>query len=387
MSAGNTEAICRVRLKLDVAVVAGADALNTPALRTLLLAVPVTLRASPVSAFARHICSRLFLAVTKLSLVVDGFVLHPSQRLCDVLADEDVVEVHVEGGAAVARTVAEVAVLSSSASATSTNRRHLTASAADKRGSSRSGPLALIDASPGTRRELSRDEDKMDTIEAETQRPATLAASNADAQQRHSHKRSLARDGVDTSTAKKAHMQLNGAVTTIPAATHTEMVTPVSAAHRTKSKLNNLPSEAPKSHTRTSAPGQVALQRKKADCSASVPQGKGPASITHPLLGQIEVLEGEDIEKVVQRKTKTLSKAVRRQVEYYFGEKNWRTDDHMREHADFAGFVRLDNIVKFDRLRSLTEDLSFIGESIKCSDVVELSSCGLLARPRWLQVG
>merc|ERR1712008_347476 len=110
----------------------------------------------------------------------------------------------------------------------------------------------------------------------------------------------------------------------------------------------------------------------------NVPKGQGPISFKHALLGEIEVLEGEDVAKVVERKTRTLRKAVRRQVEYYFGEKNWRTDEHIRENTDTSGFVHLDIIMKFERLRALTEDVSFVRGCLEGSDIVEVSESGLL---------
>eukprot|EP00418_Pyrodinium_bahamense_P096503 CAMPEP_0179033176 /NCGR_PEP_ID=MMETSP0796-20121207/11970_1 /TAXON_ID=73915 /ORGANISM="Pyrodinium bahamense, Strain pbaha01" /LENGTH=113 /DNA_ID=CAMNT_0020729429 /DNA_START=1 /DNA_END=339 /DNA_ORIENTATION=- len=91
--------LSRVRLHVDIAVAASAKGPLHARSRRLLVGVPVHLRTSPVSCFSRHLCSRLGVSLTSLTLAVDGFALHPLQRLCDALRDGDVVEAHVEGGA------------------------------------------------------------------------------------------------------------------------------------------------------------------------------------------------------------------------------------------------------------------------------------------------
>lgn len=102
----------------------------------------------------------------------------------------------------------------------------------------------------------------------------------------------------------------------------------------------------------------------------------------HPILGALELPEGEDRDSFINRKLKTLRKAVRRQVEHYFGEKNWASDEHLRKLADEHGFVDFSSIAEFERLHCLTADIAVMRESVQDSPMIEVSPCGLRLRRR-----
>lgn len=111
-------------------------------------------------------------------------------------------------------------------------------------------------------------------------------------------------------------------------------------------------------------------------------EGGEPVLVRHAELGELEVPEGMDAETFVTRKLKTLQKAVRRQVEHYFGDANWSRDEHLQSLADGEGYVEFASIMDFERLKVLTTNGAFVRECVLASSVVETSSCGLrLRRP------
>ncbi|CAK9084417.1 unnamed protein product [Durusdinium trenchii] len=73
-------------------------------------------------------------------------------------------------------------------------------------------------------------------------------------------------------------------------------------------------------------------------------------AISHPVLGDLEVPSGQAPEDFVNRKLKTLSKAIRKQVEYYFSDANWAKDEYLRSLADAEGFVGIQEIMDFKLL-------------------------------------
>eukprot|EP00928_Gymnodinium_smaydae_P051318 TRINITY_DN3484_c0_g2_i2.p1 TRINITY_DN3484_c0_g2~~TRINITY_DN3484_c0_g2_i2.p1 ORF type:complete len:332 (-),score=94.86 TRINITY_DN3484_c0_g2_i2:199-1194(-) len=85
---------------------------------------------------------------------------------------------------------------------------------------------------------------------------------------------------------------------------------------------------------------------------------------------------------MVDRKLRTLKKAIRRQLEYYFSDKNWAKDEHLRSIADAAGFVPIAELASFERLAALSSDAGVIRGSVTTSDVVEVSACGAFLRRR-----
>lgn len=110
------------------------------------------------------------------------------------------------------------------------------------------------------------------------------------------------------------------------------------------------------------------------------PSGR-PTEFVHPLLGHLEI-EDEDPTTYISRKLRTLGKAVRRQVEWYFGDKNWSLDEHLRKQSGKDGFVDINMVTDFERLQSLTKDVSFIAFCMQESASVEVSPCGRQLRRR-----
>eukprot|EP00434_Breviolum_minutum_P016022 symbB.v1.2.014122.t1/scaffold1002.1/size145525/4 len=98
-------------------------------------------------------------------------------------------------------------------------------------------------------------------------------------------------------------------------------------------------------------------------------------SVRHPVLGELEVPHGQEPEDFINRKLKTLRKAIRKQVEYYFSDLNWAKDEYLRSLADADGFVAIENIMDFKLLKQICSDFDTIKESLETSDL-QLSACG-----------
>lgn len=124
-------------------------------------------------------------------------------------------------------------------------------------------------------------------------------------------------------------------------------------------------------------PAPAASSPGPAASSQSYPKAQADTSqnIAHPVLGDLEIPAGQDPETFVRRKMKTLSKAIIRQVEHYFGATNWAKDTHLRSLADENGFVPIAALVEFERLKCICSDEAVIAESMQPSTVVEVSSC------------
>lgn len=99
-------------------------------------------------------------------------------------------------------------------------------------------------------------------------------------------------------------------------------------------------------------------------------------TVKHRVLGELEVPQGQAVEDFVSRKMKTLKKAIRKQVEYYFGDSNWAKDEYLRSLADAEGYVALENIMDFKLLKQICCDFDTIQESLGASEHLELSACG-----------
>ncbi|CAK8988234.1 unnamed protein product [Durusdinium trenchii] len=92
-------------------------------------------------------------------------------------------------------------------------------------------------------------------------------------------------------------------------------------------------------------------------------------AISHPVLGDLEVPSGQAPEDFVNRKLKTLSKAIRKQVEYYFSDANWAKDEYLRSLADAEGFVGIQEIMDFKLLKQICADFHTIRESLQSSQL------------------
>jgi lupus La protein len=70
--------------------------------------------------------------------------------------------------------------------------------------------------------------------------------------------------------------------------------------------------------------------------------------------------------------------AIKRQIEFYFSDSNYRRDTFLRAAAesDPDGFVPISTLLTFNKLKQLTNDQQLIVESLKDSDIVLVSEDG-----------
>ena len=76
----------------------------------------------------------------------------------------------------------------------------------------------------------------------------------------------------------------------------------------------------------------------------------------------------------------SVQNAVRGQIDYYFSPANLVKDLYLRGKMDSNGWVELQTIAAFNRVRMLTPDLVIIASSVEASSVVEASPDGLFLR-------
>lgn len=74
--------------------------------------------------------------------------------------------------------------------------------------------------------------------------------------------------------------------------------------------------------------------------------------------------------------------ALRNQINYYFSEENLAKDMFLRKKMDSQGWVEIEIIAAFNRVRMLTPDLSIIASAMNASSTTEVSSDGLFLRAR-----
>mmetsp|Transcript_6373 Transcript_6373/g.11642 ORF Transcript_6373/g.11642 Transcript_6373/m.11642 type:complete len:319 (+) Transcript_6373:27-983(+) len=154
------------------------------------------------------------------------------------------------------------------------------------------------------------------------------------------------------------------------------------------------PQKLAKAHAGEAAKAPVVTSAAAASAARKVLEQSSPDEdvsqarfVSHPLLGDLEVLPGQKTDEFLNRKLKTLRKAIRKQVEHYFGDTNWPKDAHLQSMADSDGFVLLEGIADFSLLKQLCTDLPTIRESLEASQVVELSDCKARLRKRGLMKG
>ena len=70
--------------------------------------------------------------------------------------------------------------------------------------------------------------------------------------------------------------------------------------------------------------------------------------------------------------TDGLDEALRQQVEYYFSVANLCKDVYLRGCMDGQGFVPLDHVCTFKRLRDLCDDAMIVQNAVKSSDKLNL---------------
>mmetsp|Transcript_70356 Transcript_70356/g.139519 ORF Transcript_70356/g.139519 Transcript_70356/m.139519 type:complete len:545 (-) Transcript_70356:148-1782(-) len=72
--------------------------------------------------------------------------------------------------------------------------------------------------------------------------------------------------------------------------------------------------------------------------------------------------------------------AVKRQVDYYFGDTNYDKDNWLRAQADDQGWTSLRLVSKFNRMKEFTRDFQLVQHCAASSSIVELSNCGEFVR-------
>ena len=80
--------------------------------------------------------------------------------------------------------------------------------------------------------------------------------------------------------------------------------------------------------------------------------------------------------------TDALLAAVAQQIEYYFSVQNLCKDLFLRGRMDDGGWIPIEVIAGFNRVRALTTDLATIVQSLRGSNVVETAPDGRALRPR-----
>eukprot|EP00929_Paragymnodinium_shiwhaense_P103458 TRINITY_DN6698_c0_g1_i2.p1 TRINITY_DN6698_c0_g1~~TRINITY_DN6698_c0_g1_i2.p1 ORF type:complete len:707 (-),score=194.25 TRINITY_DN6698_c0_g1_i2:235-2355(-) len=103
-------------------------------------------------------------------------------------------------------------------------------------------------------------------------------------------------------------------------------------------------------------------------------------TVYHPIIGELEVMPAKDGRALMERKLRTLGKAVVRQVEFYFT--RFEQDEFMQENLDEVGYLPIVKLATFERLSHLTTDVPFIADSLADSATVQVSPCGGYVRPR-----
>ena len=75
----------------------------------------------------------------------------------------------------------------------------------------------------------------------------------------------------------------------------------------------------------------------------------------------------------------TLKMNIKRQIEFYFSDSNFRKDKFLKSQAELDpnGFVPISVLLTFNRLKALTTNVSLIVDAMKHSEVVDISDDGL----------
>ena len=83
------------------------------------------------------------------------------------------------------------------------------------------------------------------------------------------------------------------------------------------------------------------------------------------------VQKEETIKKFLESKRKTLLKQIKRQMEYYFGDKNYTKDKFLQDEVNKSQdrFVSLDIILSFNKMKNMNADYGSIVEAITDSKI------------------
>jgi hypothetical protein len=78
---------------------------------------------------------------------------------------------------------------------------------------------------------------------------------------------------------------------------------------------------------------------------------------------------------MLKEKQRGIISSLRKQIEYYFGDKNYPRDQFMHDNADSDGYISLDLMLTFNRIKALTKETQKLIEAVANSKVAELSEC------------
>ncbi|KAL1191945.1 La-related protein 1C [Cardamine amara subsp. amara] len=78
-----------------------------------------------------------------------------------------------------------------------------------------------------------------------------------------------------------------------------------------------------------------------------------------------------------------LKTRIRNQVHYYFSEENLKSDDFMRKRMDDQGFVHIQFIAGFNKLKALTRNIQLILDALQDSNLIELKGYEIRSRHMW----
>ncbi|KAI8371165.1 hypothetical protein EDC96DRAFT_501691 [Choanephora cucurbitarum] len=171
-----------------------------------------------------------------------------------------------------------------------------------------------------------------------------------------SHKRSnTARRGSKSKeTAKPATTPASAAA---PAATTTATTTPAKNSSKTENKTGKDDEKKPPS---TSRPRSTRPHHPKSNYRG---QRKMPAFIN---------VDGD-----------TLKMYIMQQIEYYFSVDNLCKDLYLRQQMDSNGFVDLNFVANFNRVKGLTTDINLVREALDNSQILELKNDKIRKREGW----
>jgi len=92
-----------------------------------------------------------------------------------------------------------------------------------------------------------------------------------------------------------------------------------------------------------------------------------------------KILEDINISTGENELDPTLKMNIKRQIEFYFSDSNFRKDKFLKSQAELDpnGFVPISVLLTFNRLKALTTNVSLIVDAMKHSEVVDMSDDGL----------
>jgi hypothetical protein len=108
-----------------------------------------------------------------------------------------------------------------------------------------------------------------------------------------------------------------------------------------------------------------------------------PVSISQGLHNQYPVyMNFPHFPVVPATDSEVLKNMILAQVEYYLSVENLIRDIYLRKHMDKDGFLTIDFIASFNRIKNLTMDVKAVKEALLESSTLELDSESLRVRPR-----